>query len=299
MRFTRFRTNWSSSVEVRDEHHCATCQARQLTLCSGVNSEQLPLLESHSQVFDVRRGVNLFMQGDRAAYVYNVIQGCLRLSNEFPDGRRQVLGFPKPGDCFGITHLAVYDYGANALTNCRVCRIPATAFRSLLLALPPVNHALHRREEELLHEARTHAMALGRGTALERVAGFLLECLDHRATGKDMEVILSMHRGDIGDYLGLTLETVSRTFTILRRRALIQLHPHGVVKIVDRPVLERIANPSNVGGMKSLRGGSLTSSQSTGGSGWRSSVRCAKPIPNTDSCWVAGTGKSVHLPGSC
>lgn len=279
MRFSRFRANWSSSVEVRDAHHCATCQARQLTLCSGVSLEQLPLLESHSQVFDLRRGVNLFMQGDRAAYVYNIIRGCLRLSNEFPDGRRQVLGFPKPGDCFGITHLDVYDYGANALTNSRVCRIPAAAFRSLLLALPPVNYALHRRDEELLHAARTHAMALGRGTALERVAGFLLECLDHRASEKGVEVILSMHRGDIGDYLGLTLETVSRTFTVLRRRSLIELRPHGVVKIVNRPALERIANPSNVSGIKSLRNGGLASSQSTGGIDWRLSARCATGNP--------------------
>lgn len=279
MRFSGVRSSWNSSVEVRDAHHCVTCQARHLTLCAGVSSDQLPVLEEHSQVFDLRRGACLFTQGDRAAYVYHVIRGCLRLINEFPDGRRQVLGFPMPGDCFGITHLPVYDYGASALTKCRVCRIPTPAFRALLLALPPVNDALHLRDEQLLHAARTHAMALGRGTALERVAGFLLERLTHCADGKDTELILSMHRGDIADYLGLTLETVSRTFTVLRRRALIELRPHGVVKILNRAALEHIADPSSAAEMRSLRCADSASSHVPGKSEGRLSAHYARKNP--------------------
>lgn len=279
MRFSQVRSNWNSSVEFRGAHHCATCQARPLTLCAGVAAEQLPLLESHSRVFDLRKGTCLFTQGDRAAYVYNVIEGCLRLINEFPDGRRQVLGFPMPGDCFGITHMQAYDYGASALTHCRICRIPEDAFRSLLLDLPPVNQALHVRDEELLHAARTHAMALGRGTAVERVAGFLLERLGHPAAGKSVEVVLPMHRGDIADYLGLTLETVSRTFTALRRRTLIELCPHGVVKILDRAVLERIADPSAAAEIGFVRNNGSMCSHSTGSPDWRLADHSASANP--------------------
>lgn len=279
MRLSQVRLSWNSSVEVRDAHHCSTCQARHLALCAGASSEQIPALESHSRVFDLRRGTSLFTQGDRSAYVYNVVRGCLRLVNEFPDGRRQVLGFPMPGDCFGITHLSVYDYGASALTNCRVCRIPATAFRSLLLALPPINDALHLRDEQSLHEARTHAMALGRGTALERVAGFLLERLEHRATEKEAEVILLMHRGDIADYLGLTLETVSRTFTVLRRRALIELRPHGVVKILNRLALGRIADPSSATGINVFRNTDSSSCHVPRRIGERLFIHCASRSP--------------------
>lgn len=251
-----------SSVEVHELHHCATCGARQLSLCAGVPLGQLDVLEGYSHVFDVAGGATLFEQGDTPQHLYTVIRGCIRLSTDLTDGRRQVVGFPMPGDYFGLTSLSRYDYAASALIPSRVCKIGLEALEGLIAELRPMDQSIHQQEERMLCVARIHAVTLGRRTALERVAQFLLECLRHpshapvvlardvhgklmRISHSEVEagdVTLPMTRADIADYLGLTVETVSRSFQQLRRRGLIDLLKGNAVHVVNTVALARLAD---------------------------------------------------------
>lgn len=238
-------------LEVREHRNCSCCPIRAFTLCGTVLDTGFPQLEAHSRLFDLGPHAPLFAQGDPAAFVYIVVHGSLRLTSELPDGRQAILGFAIPGDCFGITHLAHYDHGASTLTTTRLCRFPASAFRDLLLELSSLDHVLQEREEAELLAARRHVVALGRSTAMERIAGFLLEqeALE-RQRGPVMgaiEVRLPMSRSDIADYLGLTLETVSRTFTCLRKEGVVKLKTANRLIIRDRQALQTLAGTGVTG----------------------------------------------------
>lgn len=251
------------SAEIYSLHHCANCESRSLGLCAELVPEQLGLIEGRSRPFDLAAGAMLFEQGDTPQYVYTVLHGTLRLSADLADGRRQVLGFPMAGDFFGLTALRYYDYAACALTPSRVCRIGQSSFRQLLLQLQPLDQRYHARNEEMLCAARSRATALGRKTALERVAGFLLECLRHPAHGHleasedcqgrraaedemarshSNELYLPMTRADIADYLGLTVETISRNLSQLRKHGLIVMSGSDRVHVVDPAALVHLAD---------------------------------------------------------
>lgn len=246
-------THRRSSVEVHDLGHCSSCGARHLSLCSAVSVEQLAALELHSHLFDFAEGATLFDQGDVPEFIYTVVEGCIRLTTDLPDGRRQVHGFPRPGDYFGLTPQPYYDYAASALTPSRVCKISISGFEFLLTEMRPFNQNMHLRDERMLCSARAHAMALGRKTALERVAGFLVETLQHPAhstvdptTGvlqavppTPTELNLPMTRADIADYLGLTVETVSRSLSQLRRSGLIEFLSGNVIRVPKPVALEQ------------------------------------------------------------
>lgn len=237
-------THRRSSVEVHGLGHCGSCGARHLSLCSAVPIEQVSKLEQHSHLFEFAEGATLFDQGDAPEYIYTVVEGCIRLTTDLPDGRRQVHGFPRPGDYFGLTPQPYYDYAASALVSSRVCKISISGFELMLSEMRPFNQNMHLRDERMLCSARAHAMALGRKTALERVAGFLLETLQHPAQSAvtpqmAAELNLPMTRADIADYLGLTVETVSRSLSQLRRSGLIEFLAGNVIRVPKPVALEQ------------------------------------------------------------
>lgn len=216
------------------------------------------MLEHHAHLFDFAEGATLFNQGDAPEYIYTVVRGCVRLTTDLPDGRRQVHGFPRPGDYFGLTPQTHYDYAASALVQSRVCKISMSGFELLLTEMRPFNQNMHLRDERMLCSARAHAMALGRKTALERVAGFLLEALQHPShatfdteagvlhavTKAPAELNLPMTRADIADYLGLTVETVSRSLSQLRRSGLIELLSGNTIRVPQPIALQQATGAS-------------------------------------------------------
>lgn len=247
-------------VGMRDVHHCATCGSRYLSLCATVPAEQLEQLNTYARPFMLAEGSALFDQGDVPRYIYTVIAGCMRLSMDLADGRRQVIGFPMPGDYFGLTSLPRYDYAAVALMPSRLCKISLEGFHELIEEVRPIDDRIRIRSEQMLCAARSHIMTLGRRNALERVAGFILECLEHpshvltpmtvsegnpaRSSLPETEsqvVSLPMTRGDIADYLGLTVETVSRSLSRLRRSGMVELLDGVGLRVCNRAALVSLA----------------------------------------------------------
>ena len=164
--------------------------------------------------FRYPRGTEVFGEGEETEYVYEITSGAVRTYKLLVDGRRQINSFHLPGDMFGFENGTTHRFTAEAVLNTDV-RI--TRRRNLFDAMA------HREAGVLnllglitrnLQHAETHMLLLGRKTSLERVAAFLLE-MDERL-GHPNVMLLPMNRRDIADYLGLTLETVSRALSILR-----------------------------------------------------------------------------------
>jgi CRP/FNR family transcriptional regulator, nitrogen fixation regulation protein len=161
-----------------------------------------------------RRGREVFGEGEQAEYVYQISSGAVRTYKLLSDGRRQITSFHLPGDMFGLENGATHRFTAEAVveTKVRIMRrrslLNTTANREAgatsLLGLITRN----------LQHAENHMLLLGRKTSLERVAAFLLE-MDERLEHPHV-MNLPMNRRDIADYLGLTLETVSRALSVLR-----------------------------------------------------------------------------------
>lgn len=169
--------------------------------------------------FSYKKGNEIFGEKEPAVYVYQVVLGAVRSYKLLSDGRRQIGAFHLPGDIFGLEIGTDHRFTAEAIVDTSVRLLKR---RSLELAaesdLAVARNLLSMTTSNLRH-AEDHMLLLGRKTSLERVAAFLIE-MDKRSTAAGV-LALPMCRRDIADYLGLTLETVSR--------ALSRLHDHGVL----------------------------------------------------------------------
>jgi CRP/FNR family transcriptional regulator len=181
---------------------------------------------------------HVFRQGDRADRIYQVVDGAVMLYKLLPDGRRQVVELLSAGDVFGLTPLTVYDCSAETLVASNVIAYERTSIEHSPELLRRLSGHVHA-QLCALHE---HAVLLGRKSALERVATFVMHCVPGRGgfdcigprCGEDSATVrLGMTRQEIADYLGLTLETVSRAFSELRRRGLIAIDKQEEVRVHD------------------------------------------------------------------
>jgi len=192
--------------------------------------------EGHRQRFAAH--TLIFLEGDRAQRVFQVLDGVVMLYKLLADGRRQVVELLGAGDIFGLAHHPVYDCSAESLIPCSIVSYDRIAFERS----PELILTLNRCLQAQIWALREHAMLLGRKSALERVASFLMRYVPDRGThacpgphghGDVADVHLTMTRQEIADYLGLTIETVSRAFSELRRRGVLATDKPEEVRIND------------------------------------------------------------------
>lgn len=225
----------------------------QAAMYSAVSAERLARSIGELGTFDERlanapiRRVEareyLWCEGDQRTHVYRVETGAVCVYKVLPDGRRHVVDFAFPGDLVGLGLLGEHAFNAQALVATRLKGLTVGAFN---LALREDNRLALRLYEALSHEleaARAQLLMVSKRVSTERVASFLLTLSDRAAKrGADPTLIsLPMRRVDIADFLGLTIETVSRTFTKLKTSRVISLLPGNIVRIVDRARLEDLA----------------------------------------------------------
>jgi CRP/FNR family transcriptional regulator, anaerobic regulatory protein len=231
----------TASLPVR--HPCAGCAIRLETFCGVLAPDELHRFRASGSTGRADAGTCLFHEGDSADRVFNITRGTLKLYKLLPDGRRQVAGFAYPGDILGITTHEEHAFTAETLEPCEYCRFARDRFLCFVDEHQEVGRELFLLAAHELAAAREHMVVLGRKRAPERVASFLLGLFDRvRAQNADWEIVrLPMTRTDIADYLGLTKETVSRTFTRLRKAGLIALLPADRVELLQRKELEQLA----------------------------------------------------------
>lgn len=222
---------------------CNQCPVREYSVCAPLGPvEQARVASIMSQV-EIGQGATVFAESDTASHVYNITSGAVKVYKLLADGRRAITGFLFPGDFLGLTHRRSYAFSAEALEPTRLCRFPRENLVKLLEELPTLERQLLGRASHELAAAQDQMLLLGRKTAKERLASFLI-LLSHAARRHGQPgdpVDLPMGRADIADYLGLTIETISRTFTQLKRDGAIALLEGNRVRLAKIAVLKDLA----------------------------------------------------------
>ncbi|MGE0416979.1 MAG: Crp/Fnr family transcriptional regulator [Acetobacteraceae bacterium] len=200
-------------------------------------------LASAAVVATAPAGTTFIEEGEPAGAFFNITAGTAKLFKLLPDGRRQITGFVGVGHFLGLAVSDTYAFSAEAIDDVRYCRFSRARLRGLLDDYPLMEKRLLEVASNELVAAQEQMLLLGRKTARERLASFLMAQSSqgvacHQARGR---FALPMTRGDIADYLGLTIETVSRTLTKLRTEGLIEIPSATEVAIRDREALEAVA----------------------------------------------------------
>lgn len=222
---------------------CARCGARHMAVCGALETHEFPDLAAITRHRAIKSGDVVFEEGDHARHVFTLSAGVLKLYKLLPNGRRLITGFLYPGDFLGLAGNNAYVYGAQAITDGHLCQFEAGAFRALMARHPALKDNLLAKANDELRHAQDQMLLLGRKTPTARLASFLLRLAAANARyDRPTDVVtLPMTREDIADFLGLTIETVSRTFTKLKTDGVIALPNRARVEIKDITELSMMA----------------------------------------------------------
>jgi len=219
------------------------CGVRATSVCNAIDDAHLARLAAVAVTIDADPGKAFIEEGEPADNFFNITPGTAKLFKLLPDGRRQIIGFAGAGHFLGLAVSDTSAFSAEAIDKVRYCRFPRRRLRTLLDDFPALETRLLELATNELVAAQEQMLLLGRKTALERLASFLVaqSRLGGPCGPRRTRITVPMTRSDIADYLGLTIETVSRTMTKLRTDKLIELPgPHDVV-LRDLTNLERLA----------------------------------------------------------
>ena len=200
-------------------------------------STQAGTIELMGVCMSFPRNAEIYGENEPADYLYKIVSGTVRTYTVLVDGRRQIGAFYLSGDMFGLETGNEHAFSAEAITDCKIIVIK----RSAVLALAARDNEVARQMWDLtareLHRVQEHSLVLIK-SAEERVAGFLLEMAERGAGGGAVE--LSMSRQDIADYLGLTIETISRMLKHLEDAAAIEVAKRRRILLRNRSTLRRL-----------------------------------------------------------
>lgn len=233
-----------AQVQRQDIHNsdvpllCIACEARHKGVCGALTPLQLTELSRHTKRHAIAPGGEMFAAGAGAGRHSNILSGVVKLSKLLPDGRQQIVGLQFAPDFLGRQNGPENTVTAEAATNVRLCSFPQSALEAVVAQSPETGHRLHLQTLRELDEARDWMITLGRKTAAEKLASFICLVASHhnpeKTPGKGVfRFELPLKRADIADFLGLTIETVSRHFTKLRKSGIIFVENNRQITIND------------------------------------------------------------------
>lgn len=222
---------------------CRSCEARHGGVCGALSADQLAELSKHSTRKRLEAGTEVVGQGEETASCANIMRGVVKLTRMMPDGRQQIVGLQFAPDFLGRPFAIESPHSAEAATDAEICTFPRHMLERLIGRSPDLEHRLHQQTLKELDEARDWMLTLGRKNAQEKVASFLHLIATHydpdTVDGAAFDLPLS--RADIADFLGLTIETVSRQFTKLRKDGVIRIENNRHVTVPDIERLQQFA----------------------------------------------------------
>jgi len=217
---------------------CQACEARHRGVCGALEPAQLVALAKSSSKRKVCAGAELIGDSEEVVGYSNVLSGVVKLSKTLADGRQQIVGLQFAPDFLGRPFKAESAINAEAATEVSLCSFPKPTMDRMIAESPGLEHRLLKQTLKELDEARDWMVTLGRKTASERVASFLLliaRNIDPTAdpNRRRASFTLPLTRADIADFLGLTIETVSRQMTKLRSDGIIEIENNREVTVAD------------------------------------------------------------------
>ncbi len=241
----RAGTGSAAVISLRDlKVHCSTCSMRELCLPMGLEPEDLKQVDALLGArIKLKKGETLYRAGEAFTALYAIRIGSLKTTVLAEDGREQVAGYHMLGDIVGLDGIGADRHGcqAIALEDTDVCVLPFERIEDIARSIPPLQHNLHRLLSREISRDQNIMLLLGSMRAEERLAVFLLSLADrYKKRGySSTEFVLRMTREEIGSYLGLKLETVSRLFSRFQEEGLIQVQGRAV-KLLDPTALKQL-----------------------------------------------------------
>jgi CRP/FNR family transcriptional regulator len=224
---------------------CRSCEARHRGMCGVLDENELVTLARHTHKAHHAPGAELIGESVPTAAYANVMKGVVKLTKGLEDGRRQVVGLQFAPDFLGRLFGAQSAVAAEAASEVELCVVPRPALERMIAETPALEHRLMQQTLRELDEARDWMVTLGRKSAAEKLASFLLLVALHtdpeREEGAPISFDLPLSRGVIADFLGLTIETVSRQFTALKTSGVIELTGLRRVNVFDVERLRAVA----------------------------------------------------------
>lgn len=243
-----------TTEERRDIHNsdvpivCRSCEARHKGICGALDPDQLVHLAKHTTKHVYESETELASAGDSVESYSNILSGVVKLSKLMADGRQQIVGLQFAPDLLGRPFRRESDVTVEAATNLRVCSFPKSVLDEIMRQSSDAEHKLHQQTLKELDEAREWMLTLGRKSASEKVSSFLYMIalnidpeVGHREGPVSFE--LPLKRADIADFLGLTIETVSRQLTKLRKTGIINIENNRTVIVAS---IERLQQACEV-----------------------------------------------------
>ena len=223
---------------------CAICKIRSYSFCRCLHDDQLKIFSEISTEKEFGDKQTIFLQQGPSRHLYNITKGNIKIYKLLSDGRIQIIGFLYPGDFFGSYKKGKYNYSSEAIGNVRLCVFRQEVLDEYLEKNMNLSKELLHITSHELTLAQDRMGVLGKMNANERVAKFILNISDQRARigWQDNPVSLPMTRQDIADYLGLTLETVSREITRFKTSNLIKAMTSKQIFISDREKLTNLCH---------------------------------------------------------
>ncbi|MEX3009894.1 Crp/Fnr family transcriptional regulator [Hoeflea sp. TYP-13] len=226
---------------------CQACEARHHGLCGSLTPSELKSLNAIASRKEVKPGTALVADSEPVTHYSNILSGVVKLTKILADGRQQIVGLQFAPDFLGRPFKASSDTNAESATTVRLCTFPRNAVERMIEGSSSLEHRLLQQTLNELDEARGWMVTLGRKTAAEKVASFLYLIATHIDPTTDesdgITFDLPLTRADIADFLGLTIETVSRQMTKLRKDGVIEIVNNRHVTVPD---LERLAHRASV-----------------------------------------------------
>ena len=208
-----------------NNHRCAQCSVRLIAFCGILDDSDIIQLEAISKNISFPKGTNIFFQGDQVKTFFNIKQGSIKIYKLSHDGRKQIVGFLYPGDFLGMSDQEVYTYNAEALEDTQLCQFNKIVLENFFLKFPKIENKILNLVNHELAVAQDQIFLLGKYSARERLLQFFLNISNQREKlgWGGNPIRLSMSRTDIANYLGLTIETVSRTLSELKNEQIIRM----------------------------------------------------------------------------
>ncbi|WP_300058930.1 transcriptional regulator FnrL [uncultured Roseobacter sp.] len=233
---------------------CSDCPIRHRAVCAKCDSQELELLEDIKYYRSFSAGQTVMWAGDHMDFVASVVSGVATLTQTMEDGRTQMVGLLLPSDFVGRPGRGEAAYTVTATSDLVMCCFRRKPFEQMISTTPHIAHRLLEMTLDELDAAREWMLVLGRKTAREKIAS-LLSIIARRdallglaAPGKELQVEIPLTREAMADYLGLTLETVSRQISALKRDGVIVLSGKRLVTIPDMDRLMTEAGDDSDGG---------------------------------------------------
>jgi CRP/FNR family transcriptional regulator len=236
---------------------CSDCPIRHRAVCAKCETDELEKLEAIKYYRSYEAGQTIVWAGDRMDFVASVVRGVASLTQTMEDGRRQMVGLLLPSDFVGRPNRESAPYDVTATTDLQLCCFRRAPFLQLMDDTPHIAHRLLEMTLDELDAAREWMLLLGRKTAREKIASFLTiiarraAAADGRRATVDVAFDLPLTREAIADYLGLTLETVSRQMSGLKKDGVIRLEGKRHVVVPDFDLLLDETGDDSDGGILS------------------------------------------------